>query len=49
MAEHQDPKKEHPEVPDVFSDLGSSHRNSSGGYSYRRGMKIEQPNSSAFS
>lgn len=49
MAEKQDSKKEHPEVPDVFSDLGDSHRNSCGGYSCRRRMKIEQPNNGAFS
>lgn len=49
MAEKQDPKKERPEVPDVFSDLGGSHRNSCGGYSCRRRMKIEQPNNGAFS
>lgn len=49
MAEQQDPKKEHPEVLDVFSDLGGSHRNSCDGYSSRRRMKIQQPNTGAFS
>lgn len=49
MAEQKDPKSKHLVMPGVFSDLGGSHRNSCGGYSHRKRMKIEQPNSSAFS
>lgn len=49
MAEQQDPKSKHLEVPGVFSDLGGSHSNSCSGYSHGKRMKIEQPNSSAFS
>lgn len=39
MAEQQDHKKE---VPDVFRNLVGCHKNSCGGYSYWRKMKIKQ-------